>query len=166
MRADARREVRATRDQRFVTAIVNPLELRETLDTSEEMLLKGMKSILIGRQGEAKALQYLVANGYVILGTHVYVKTRAGLRVTDILAILPEDGAVAIGIEVKGNGSVRTLRQRVKDELIETEGGELRSGRLLVPDPTEFSKGAHISYRTYILCVKFCIGPLHQRHDQ
>ncbi len=74
-----------------------------------------------GLAAEARVADDLLAEGNVLLGSHVSVNTSSGRRVIDHLIQTP-DGTI-IAIEVKSGGAVRNSSQLAKDALMATEGG-------------------------------------------
>lgn len=67
----------------------------------------------VGKAGEAKVAEEVVAEGSRILGSQVCCKTELGRRVVDHMV---QDAAGAIkNVEVKTGGATRTPLQRAKD---------------------------------------------------
>lgn len=96
----------------------------------------------------------------IVVDTQVYMKTKLGTRITDILAIDPSTLDPMFGIEVKANSATRTPLQRAKDLALETTGGEVRSWRKTV------KWGTHLKYRTYVWCMDMPSGTLNCPVDQ
>lgn len=118
-----------------------------TSENSLEVSAKLTKWARIGLIGEMRALEYLVTRGYTIIGVGVYVKTSAGLRITDFLVVSPQSGRI-LGVEVKANGAVRNTLQKRKDHLLEIEGGiVVGTKNPLLP------VGTAVKYETELLCV-------------
>jgi hypothetical protein len=100
----------------------------------------------VGFVGELAAQKKLLEAGYTIVATHLYVRTSAGLRVTDFLITGGRLGTDIAGYEVKVNNSVYLESQQVKDKLIETEGGTVASRNSLL-------YGRTVRYKTYLMQV-------------
>jgi len=79
----------------------------------------------LGKEGEAKARAELAANGFIIVGEQVTVKTEKGIRVLDFLISDGKGGLAAV--EVKVNTATRDAVQLAKDFLISTVGGTIIS---------------------------------------
>lgn len=102
----------------------------------------------IGAAGEAKALAFLVAKGWRIIGVRVWVRTTSGgLRVIDILA---EKNGRLVGFEVKSNTARRNFSQRVKDKQIEVWGGTIAARKPLAGD---YEYGTVVQFRTREMCI-------------
>jgi hypothetical protein len=122
------------------------------VDAVQEISSKKTKWKQTGDLGEQMASEYLIAHGYTILGSQVYVRTSAGLRITDFLVTGGKLGADIGGFEVKVNGSERTGRQALKDGLIQTQGGTIASWR-----QPNFVHGRAIRYTTYLMYVDLIV---------
>jgi hypothetical protein len=101
----------------------------------------------VGVWGEQEAEGALIAKGYTIIGTHVYVRTSAGLRVTDFLITGGVLGKDIAGYEVKVNNSPYLPSQQMKDALIQSQGGTIVSRDSLL-------YGQTVHYTTYLMYVK------------
>lgn len=93
-------------------------------DASSEVASNATTIGEIGAEGEAAVAQELLDRGYTIVGTQVYIKSAAGMRVADFLV---SDGNKYTLVEVKANTSVRTFSQARKDYLIGSRGGLIRN---------------------------------------
>lgn len=87
---------------------------------AEEIALQMAEIRLIGKDGEAQAAELIEERGMTIIATQVYVRTKIGLRVTDILA-RGRDGRLQ-GFEVKaGFAPYYPASQKRKDYLIQED---------------------------------------------
>jgi hypothetical protein len=96
-----------------------------------------------GLAAERVVARQLIEEGNTILGSHVAVRTKKGLRVVDHLVQTPTGKILAI--EVKSGGGVRTATQVLKDAELATRGGVVIGKNA----PTEL-KNAHVVIVTVV----------------
>ena len=101
-----------------------------------------------GIAGEVAAAEALRGKGYTIVAQHLYVRTPAGLRVTDFVITGGGLGDALAGYEVKVNDSPYTWLQYSKDLFIESGYGTVAA----INSP--FTYGQPIQYTTYLMFVK------------
>jgi hypothetical protein len=89
----------------FTPAATNTIvtDLKEHLESVEELGLKLTKWATLGRAGEQFADRFLNDEGYTVLAKQLFVLTNRGLRITDILATGGDAGGTIRGFEVKVN---------------------------------------------------------------
>ncbi|MEM9222504.1 MAG: RHS repeat-associated core domain-containing protein, partial [Pseudomonadota bacterium] len=97
------------RDLRYIASLPSHNHIKKSLDS--------MRSRVVGRIGEEHAVKSLLEAGYSIRGQRVGVKTEAGDRYVDIIAVSPDGGTVHF-IEVKTNTGKMTQKQKDVDALI------------------------------------------------
>lgn len=131
-----------------IAYIIDPTRFLEELDIGE-YASQLQDRIALGKWGEARAIDFLVGKGYVVIGQQVYVRTSLGLRVTDILAV--DKVGKLVGFEVKTGLHARYTRQQImKDKYIENQGGKLVSS---TPLGNGMGYGSTISYPTLFVCI-------------
>lgn len=89
--------------------------------TKKAKTLKNNKAA--GKAAEAQAAVDLVAEGNIILGSQVSIRTSQGLRIVDHL--VQDKNGILRAIEVKSGAAVRDPSQLLKDKTLATEGGVL-----------------------------------------
>jgi len=122
--------------------------LYNALDTAVEVQTKRTKWADLGDRGEAYVAAYLEQDGFEILGRQIWVRTSAGIRITDFIVTGGAFGTQLVGVEVKVNTSVRTPGQIAKDELIQTSGGTIANW-----SRANFTHGETVQYPTLIYQV-------------
>lgn len=118
------------------------------VDDASEVASNKTKWAKAGELGEQLARDHLQANGYTILASQLYVRTSAGLRITDFVVTGGKLGTDIAGFEVKVNGADRSSLQVSKDNLISIQGGTIASWR-----QPNFTHGLPIRYTTYLMYV-------------
>jgi hypothetical protein len=124
-------------------------------DAAVEIGSKATKWRRIGLRGEELARSLLLASGYEILAEQLYVRTSAGLRITDFVVTGGKCGVDICGFEVKANTATRSNLQVVKDGLIATPGGTVASWF-----QPAFTYGEPVSYETYLIGVTITPAPV------
>jgi len=99
--------------------VLDQIDNASALKNARRAQLKTNKAA--GKAAEAQAAKDLVAEGNIILGSQVSVRTTEGRRVIDHL-IQQADGTIKV-IEVKSGDAVRNASQLAKDKALSNQGG-------------------------------------------
>lgn len=106
------------------------LNERKEINPVKKDVAQVTKNRINGKLAEKKFRDAAARSSRVdIAGEQVYVKTSQTVRIVDFVLVDKKTGTM-MAYEIKSGNAARDLTQIMKDQLIETEGGIIRGGKL------------------------------------
>lgn len=133
-----------------LTNRISPEDRQEEVSNSVDKKMVGIR--IKGQTGEDVARQYLIKQGFTIVGEQVYVRdSNRKLRITDFVVRVGSNRLA--GYEVKYGNNTRSSRQRDLDISIARHGGTVISrNKAFLP------YGTSVNYSTQELRVSYGLG--------